>query len=59
MVRLAAQELLDSIRFPVGETERAVQRLFRDLAQVIQSNRVGRRSRADETNRPRAALDQA
>jgi hypothetical protein len=39
MVRVAAQELPDSIRFPVGETERTVERLaFRDLRQVMQSS---------------------
>jgi hypothetical protein len=40
MVRVAAQELPDSIRFPVGQTEHTVQRLgVRDLRQVIQSSR--------------------
>jgi drug/metabolite transporter (DMT)-like permease len=43
VVRVAAQELLDSIRFPVAETEGAVKRLFRNLRQVIQSNRGNRR----------------
>jgi hypothetical protein len=38
MVRVAAEELPDSIRFPVGETEGAVQRLLGDLRQVIQSS---------------------
>ena len=48
VVRLAAQELLDSARLPVGETEGAMERLFRDLRQVTQS------SRAKQTARPRA-----
>jgi len=39
VVRVAAEELPDSFGFPVGETERAVERLFRDLRQVPQSSR--------------------
>ena len=39
MVRVAAQELLDPVRLPVGEPEGAVERLIGDLAQVIQSSR--------------------
>jgi len=39
MVRLAAQELLDSAGFPVRETEGPMERLFRDLCQVMQSSR--------------------
>ena len=40
VVRLAAQELLDSVRLPVGETEGAMERLFRDLRQVTQCSRA-------------------
>ena len=40
MVRVSAQELPDSIRFPVGEAESAVDRLFRQLRQAVQSNRA-------------------
>ena len=47
VVRVAAQELLDSVRLPVGETEGAMERLFRDLRQVIQCNR-----RQGRTDRP-------
>ena len=39
VVRLAAQKLLDTARLPVGETESAMERLFRDLRQVPQSSR--------------------
>ena len=39
VVRLAAQKLLDTACFPVGETECAMERLFRDLRQVPQSSR--------------------
>lgn len=39
VVRLAAQELLDSVRLPVGETEGPMERLFRNLRQVPQSSR--------------------
>jgi hypothetical protein len=39
MVRVAPEQLPDSIRFPVGETEGAVERLGGDLRQVIQCNR--------------------
>ena len=56
VVRVAAQELPDSVRLPVGETEGAVERLFGDLRQVTQCNRAvvgaGRRN-----NPRRAALD--
>ena len=38
MVRVAAEELPDSIRFPVGETEGAVQRLLDGLRQAMQSS---------------------
>ena len=43
VVRIAAQELLDSVRLPVGETEGPMERLFRDLRQVIQCIRGNRR----------------
>ena len=43
VVRFAAQELLDSVRLPVGETEGPMERLFRDLRQVIQCIRGNRR----------------
>jgi len=39
VVRVAAQKLPDSIGLPVGEAERAMERLFDDLRQVIESNR--------------------
>ena len=35
VIRVAAQQLPDTVRFPVGETERAVKGLFRDLRQVM------------------------
>ena len=38
VVRVAAEKLPDSIGLPVGEAEGAVERLFRDLRQVIQSS---------------------
>jgi hypothetical protein len=37
VVRIAAEKLPDSFRLPVGETEGPVERLFRNLRQVIQS----------------------
>jgi hypothetical protein len=42
VVRVAAEELPDSIRLPVGETESTVERLFGDRRQVIQCNGWGR-----------------
>ena len=57
VVRVAAQELPDSVRLPVGETESAVERLFGDLRQVTQCNRCGSRRWTDETIRRAAALD--
>jgi hypothetical protein len=36
MVRLSLQQRLDTVRLPVGETESAVKRLFRDLRQAPQ-----------------------
>ncbi len=44
MVRLAAEELPDSRGLAVGEPEGAMKGLFRDLRQVIQSNRRPGRS---------------
>jgi len=38
MIRLAAQELLDTVELPVGQPEGTVKRLFRDRSQVIQSS---------------------
>ena len=38
MVRLAAQQLLDTVELPVGQPEGTVQRLFRDRSQVVQSS---------------------
>jgi len=38
VVRVAAEELPDSLRFPVGETKGAVQRLLGYLRQVSQSS---------------------
>jgi hypothetical protein len=49
VVRVAAQQLLDSFRLPVGETESAVEWLFRDLRQVPQSSRGNRRPRRGVT----------
>jgi len=39
MVRLAAEQISDTTRFPVGQTESAMKRLGGDLRQVIQSIR--------------------
>jgi hypothetical protein len=39
VVRITPQELLDPVGLPVGETESPVERLFRDLRQVIQCRR--------------------
>ena len=39
MVRVAAEQLLDTACFPVGETEGAMKGLGGDLRQVIQCNR--------------------
>jgi len=40
MVRVASEQLVDTVRFPVGQTEGAVQKwLGGDLRQVIQCNR--------------------
>ena len=33
MVRLALQQLLDSVELPIGETERSMERLFGDRGQ--------------------------
>ncbi len=45
MVRIAAEQLPDTLRFPVGQTEGAVQRrLGGQLRQVIQCNRGSRRN---------------
>ena len=41
MVRVAAEQLPDTARFPVGETEGAVKGLGGDLRQVIQCNPRG------------------
>jgi hypothetical protein len=38
VVRVSPQELPDTVGFPVGETESAMERLFRDLRQVTQSS---------------------
>jgi hypothetical protein len=38
VVRVALQQLPDAVELPVGETERAVERLFLDRAQVSESN---------------------
>ncbi len=46
MVRVAAQELPDSSRLPVGEPEGAVERLFCELRQVIQSSPCPGRARS-------------
>jgi hypothetical protein len=39
MVRIAAEQLADTPRFPVRQTKGAVQRLCGQLRQVIQCNR--------------------
>jgi hypothetical protein len=39
MVRGASQQLLDSVELPVGQSEGAVERLFRDCRQRFESNR--------------------
>jgi hypothetical protein len=39
MVRVAPEQLVDTVRLPVAETESAVDRLFRNLRQVPQCNR--------------------
>jgi hypothetical protein len=39
MVRVAPEQLPDTIRFPVRETKGAMKRLGGDLRQVIQCNR--------------------
>jgi hypothetical protein len=39
VVRVAAEQLLDSVELPVGEPEGAVERLFRDGRQMIECNR--------------------
>jgi hypothetical protein len=47
VVRVAAQKLPNSVELPVGETERAVERLFRDRAQRQECRReTGQPSRA-------------
>src|SRR5207245_1906651 len=38
VVRLAAQQLADSVELPVGQAEGAMERLFGDLRQVPQSS---------------------
>jgi hypothetical protein len=38
MVRVAAEQLPDTLGLPVGQTERAVERLGGDLRQVIECN---------------------
>jgi hypothetical protein len=40
VVRLAAQQRADAIELSVGETERAVERLFCDLRQTIECSRA-------------------
>jgi hypothetical protein len=40
VVRFAAEQISDTTRFPVGETESAMKRLGGDLRQVIQSIRA-------------------
>jgi hypothetical protein len=41
MVRVAAEQFPDTVRFPVRQTKGAVERLGGDLRQVIQCNRGG------------------
>jgi hypothetical protein len=40
MVRVAVEQLADTVELPVGETERAVERLFRDLRQVVECSQA-------------------
>src|SRR3954469_11911146 len=44
MVRVAAQELPDSVRFPVRQAQGAMERLFRNLLQAIHRSRGNRRA---------------
>ena len=44
VVRVAPEQVPDTVRFPVGQTEGAVKRLGGDLRQVIQCNRGPRRN---------------
>ena len=39
VVRVAPEQLLDSVELPVGQSEGAMERLFRDCRQVVHSNR--------------------
>jgi hypothetical protein len=41
MVRLALEQLADTVELPVRETERPMERLFRDLRQRPQDSREG------------------
>jgi hypothetical protein len=41
VVRVAAEQLLDSVQLPVGEAEGAMERLFRDRRQVWECSREG------------------
>jgi hypothetical protein len=38
VVRLALEQLLDTVELPVGQAEGAVERLFGDRSQVLQSS---------------------
>jgi hypothetical protein len=38
VVRLALQQLADTVQLPVGQAEGAMERLFRDRSQVPQSS---------------------
>jgi hypothetical protein len=38
MVRLALEQLLDTVEFPVGQPEGTVERLFRDRRQRVESS---------------------
>ncbi len=63
MVGVAAEQLADMVQLPVREAELAVERLFRDGAQIRQSTRAPRRpssptrdhgsSQVSAPNRPR------
>jgi hypothetical protein len=37
VVRFALEQLLDTVELPVGQAEGAMERLFRDRGQVLQS----------------------
>jgi hypothetical protein len=56
VVRLALEQLADTVELPVGETERPVERLFRDLRQaaIVPTQSVGTGLRPVPMNRGKA-----